>query len=473
MLKSILTMLGLVLSLSMAQSASAVPRVNMPYFGAEPVGEHASAIFWYGQVTPAQNYTDIRIGYNDEEVLIRAQIFDRRIFHSEQAAPNDDAALSQWDAVTLYLDQRSDGGAQPTTASHRITVQVNWPGREADYRSVAQGNGNGYSAINMPITSTTVWRGDGPNNDVDDRGWFADVHIPFASLGLARAPAQGTMWRIAMQTHDRDDNTSNIEHSAWPNTMDPLKPNTWATLHFGLPEPVVPAYRNSISQTLRQGLNGVGVSDASVGGGTTCADGYDYFAQFGAINHAGEEHANVQNQSDVADWPCFSKFYLSFPLASLPTQQIVVSATLTLNQFGNSGQGVPPEPISSLIQAMTVNEDWQETALTWNNAPLVQENISMARALPMAAPQASQPLSNQPVVWDVTRATQTAYANGAPLRLVLYSADEAQNSGKYFWTSDVADGLAELRPTLVVMLGQPVDLGGLALRTYLPILRRD
>jgi len=466
-------MLGLVFSLPMAQLDSAVPRVNAPYFGAEPVGEHASAIFWYGQVTPIHNYTDIRIGYNDEELLVRAQVFDRRIWHSEQATPNDDAALSQWDAVTLYLDQRSDGGAQPTAASYRITVQVNWPGREVDYRSVAQGNEGGYSPINTPITTTTVWRGDGPNNDVDDRGWFADLHIPFASLGLTHAPVQGAMWRIALQTHDRDDNTNNTEHSAWPNNMDPLKPNTWAELHFGMPEPITSAYRNPINMTLRQGLNAVSVTDASVGGGTTCADGYDYFAQFGAINHANEEHANVQNQSDVADWPCFSKFYVTFPLSSLPAQQVVVSATLTLNQFGNSGQGVPPEPISSLIQVLTVNEDWQEATLNWNNAPLAHENISMARALPMAAPQANQPVSSVPVVWDVTRAAQSAYTNGAPLRLALYSADEAQNSGKYFWTSNIADELAELRPTLVVTIGQLVDLSTLSLQTYLPILRRD
>jgi len=25
-------------------------------------------------------------------------------------------------------------------------------------------------------------------------------------------------------------------------------------------------------------------------------------------------HVNVQNQSDISDWPCFSKYYVTFPL---------------------------------------------------------------------------------------------------------------------------------------------------------------
>jgi hypothetical protein len=56
---------------------------------------------------------------------------------------------------------------------------------------------------------------------------------------------------------------------------------------------------------------------------------------------------------------------------------------------------------------------------------------------------------------DVSRAVDQAYQSGAPVRLVIYSADSAQYSGKYFTTSEAGDWDAVGRPTLFVDWGNP------------------
>ena len=50
----------------------------------------------------------------------------------------------------------------------------------------------------------------------------------------------------------------------------------------------------------------------------------------------------------------------------------MISATLTLYQFGNSN---PQGAEASRIQVLTVGEDWNEATITWNNAPLALESI--------------------------------------------------------------------------------------------------
>jgi len=46
-----------------------------------------------------------------------------------------------------------------------------------------------------------------------------------------------------------------------------------------------------------------------------------------------------------------TKYYVTFPLTALPPGKVVVSATLTLHQFGNSQ---PDAAKPSLVQVLTV-----------------------------------------------------------------------------------------------------------------------
>ena len=147
----------------------------------------------------------------------------------------------------------------------------------------------------------------------------------------------------------------------------------------------------------------------------------------------------------MADWPCFARYYVTFPLGSIPPGSVIISATLTLYQFGNAGGAGEAQP--SWIQVLIASADWREETITWNNAPLAYENIGGSWVNPITDWPG---WPGVPRTWDVSYAVARAYARGEPLRLVLYSADSAYHSGKYFVSSDTGDWNAEGRPRLEV-----------------------
>jgi hypothetical protein len=177
-----------------------------------------------------------------------------------------------------------------------------------------------------------------------------------------------------------------------------------------------------------------------------------FFSDWGNARQAGHTQANVQNQADIADWPCFSKYYVTFPLNGLPRGLDVHQAELILHQFGQGGgSDWNPPATRSLVQASLIDQDWSEQSMTWNTAPLAAENLG----------QGWVDLMTEPLVWpgvarklDVSLAFERAYRAGKPLRLALYSADLNYHSGKYFSTSDSGDWNAAARPTLKVTLGE-------------------
>jgi hypothetical protein len=232
------------------------------------------------------------------------------------------------------------------------------------------------------------------------------------------------------------------------------RPTTWGQLVFGLPAFSPPSATPAGIVTIREGLAGTRVPDAHVGGGFVCGQPYgpDYFSRWGDANYAGYQQVNIQNQFDVADWPCFSKYYVTFPLEDIPKGKVILSSILRMFLFGNSGQGLEPAPQPSLIQVSTLREGWEESTITWNNAPLPVENVSRTWVNPV---ENLPGYPGIPYEWNVSRAAADAYEAGEPLRLVLYSADGAYNSGKYFFSSDTGEWNAEGRPTLEVRWGEP------------------
>jgi hypothetical protein len=429
-------------------SAIPVRRVNVPYFSGD-VRFSETAILWFGRVTPTENAADVRLGYSPEHLYVRVGAFDRRLWYDDTTPSPQD--LTDWDAVTLYLDLDGNTGDAPDDSSYRLDAQLVWWESRSNYQAAYQGNGSSWEQTSLSFTTTSGWRGDAPNNGTDDRGWALTYRIPFSELGSDYRPVQATVWGLAVVIHDRDDASGTpIADQMWPEGMSSAQPATWGQLAFGTPtyEPQEASPEGTI--TVRQGLNGATVVDADVGGSSTCGSSAwpDYFANWGGLNYPDKDFLNIQNLGDIGDWPCFSRAYVTFPIDAIPGNKVIISATLTMYQWGNAGEGYDPGPQPSLIQVCTVAEDWDESTITWNNAPLAVENIAATWAGVFPA------WPGEPREWDVSHAVAEAYTTGTPVRLALYESDWAYHSGKYFVSSDSDEWSKERRPTLTISYGR-------------------
>ncbi len=428
-----------------ATQAAVLPTIRVPYFsdGANP-GQ--GAIFWFGKVEPGANYADVRIAYDGDALVFIMHVFDRRVSYDEKS--NSASDLTQFDSVTLYLDAQSDLTAPLGAGARRLDAALStWQPRD-NYQRAYTWDGSAWQAAPIDFATESGYRAN-PNDGDDDRGWTMRYQVPFASIGLAAAPAPGSVLRMALFMHDRDElDKPVLSDQSWPREAVKDQPTTWGHVALGVPVYSAPSVVDAQEVTIRHGVDGVVAPDAAVGGHSTCGHDYDpdFFDGWGAANYAGFAQFNIQNQWDVADWPCFSKYYITFPLDALPEATSVVSATLTMYMFGNAGYGAE-DAKPSYMQVARVAEDWSEQTITWNNAPPVLENYtwSWVNAVENAADY-----SGKPRTWDLARAVADAHATGQPLRLVIYSTDGDYHSGKYFWSADASE---ESRPRLDITSG--------------------
>ncbi|GAB4111059.1 MAG: DNRLRE domain-containing protein [Roseiflexaceae bacterium] len=433
-------------------------RVHAPYFASADIAEDyygEMAIFWYGKVDSTNNHTDVRVAFSESALEIITATFDRWLWYDETPTPQE---FADWDSVSVYLS--INGGDTLDSTTYRFDAQLSAE-NQITYQAAYRGTSNGWEQIALDFTTKSGWRGESLNKGEAGRGWSMNFRIPFASLGLENAPVNGTIWRLGMRTYDRDnDPNQDIAEQFWPPAQNQLKPSSWGALYFGLPTYSAPSVSNASEVVIKHRLNGADVPDGMVGGGFDCGggggpNGEAYWTEWGNENYEQLEDEpgnqrgdfNVQNQRDVADWPCFSKNYITFPLSGLPAGKQIVSAKLVLHQFANSQ---PEDAQPSLMQVMTVAEDWDENTITWNTAPLALENVGRAwvAALPgfIGFPGASREI-------DVSWALAQAYEQGTPFRIVLYTADRYYHSGKYFIASDTGDWNEAGRPALVITLG--------------------
>ena len=428
--------------------ASVTRRVNVPFTTAvEPdIPAAERAILWFGEVGPTTpSYADVRIIYNNEKLHVVFHIIDRYLYYD----PTPTAAeMPNWDAATLYLDLDGNSGGVPGTNAFRFIGQLdalnaNQQDQRPAYDFAYVGNGSGWTETELDFetavgTQTTT----GLNNQEDDAGWNITFRVPWNSLGLSGPPAEGAEWGLGLTMHDEDGTAH--EDRNWPEGLSETVPSTWGEMHFGLPSYTPPAGVTADGTlTIRHGENGSVVTDGHVGGATNCGGFPPLWDSWGNFNYAGDFEMNIQNQWNLGDWGCFSKYYVTFPLDALPDGQAILSADLTMYHFGNS---LPSEAQPSLIQVFTVDEDWNENTLVWNNAPLAVENVARTWVNPLPLGGAGQFIS-----WDLSSAVAEAYANGEPLRLALYSADSARHSGKYFGSSE--SGVPTRRPKLEITYG--------------------
>ena len=430
------------------RSPRTLPILNIPFFEGTEVNYHQAAVSWFGQVRGNENYADIRVGYNSNEIYVHVSVFDRFLWFDTSP---DIYNLTEWDAVSLYLDLNGNSGTSLSTSMYRFTRQTQWLNDQLNRQIAYQANSMGWEPKPLTFSTSYGWRGNAPNDAIEDRGHVITFHIPFASLGLQGAPSAGTKFGAAVVVHDRDDEFgTTLSEKYWPYDIDSSRSKTWGQFSFGLPAFVPPPASNPQLYTFREDLNGYNLTDDVVDGNTSCGRGLEYWWQWGDYTHPPIRYMNAQNQRDVADWPCFSKFYITFPLDSLPSNKTVVSAKLTLYQLGQAIglPSDPPEALNSLIQASVIDQYWNEATLTWNNAPFPIENVSQTWV--ESLPEGEMGI---PYEWDLSRAVSKVYADHQPLRLGFYSADFYSGHGKYFFSSD--EDWDIVRPSLTIVLGEP------------------
>ena len=224
--------------------------------------------------------------------------------------------------------------------------------------------------------------------------------------------------------------------STWP-------PSGTGTLHWGLPD--YGGQDAAGATVLEVALRG----DSMLGGSTDCgtADFPDYFGTWGSRNFGRADHVNVQMQWDVADWPCYAKYYAAWSLGELPAGAQVISATVELRQFGNPGfsPGYADDGTKdTVMQVFEVDKPWDEHTITWDNAPVPQENTSRTLVRPLPGDCAPTPYwycsPGIPYQFDVTEIVRRAQAQGRSwASLALYTAAGQYHSGKYFYSREGAE----------------------------------
>ena len=64
--------------------------VNAPFFDVVNVTQQKfseMAIFWFGQVSPTTSYTDVRVGYNNSNLYVHLNIYDRLLWYDLNPTP--------------------------------------------------------------------------------------------------------------------------------------------------------------------------------------------------------------------------------------------------------------------------------------------------------------------------------------------------------------------------------------------------
>ncbi len=446
-----------------------------------PSSWSTASLFWFGRatgatVTPptstpatATDYVDVRVAYDTQALYIYASIIDYFLWDDLTGSSDP----RNYDAFTLYLDTTGDRGARPDAGDYYFVSGFRYPatGNDVRWHRQGQGTGLGWNTGWQPSPSWTDAIGyrfnlPGPNdNSTLDDGWATNLTIPWATIGLSGPPVDGSSMGVGATLTNRNlpVPAPTQPNEVWPSKLAKNNPATWATLNFN-PKPYQPPpTKNPGSSIIGGGLGGA-VQDTYVGGGGGCAGG---IYGGGDIPHGSitqppppatpyafsDPGLYIQNESDISDFPCFSKAYLQFALSSIPPGKVITSGTLTLHQFGGSGYNGAGAPQPSYLQVFGLSDSWNQNTLTWNNEPLAAANYPGTWVDPY---QFGGSWNNIPArSWDVTALVASAYGANQPASIALYDADIAYNSGKYFVSSATGDWNAGNRPTLTVTWGDP------------------
>ncbi|MCS6798363.1 MAG: DNRLRE domain-containing protein [Myxococcota bacterium] len=447
-----------------------------------------SVPFWAGGVGSRRNAIDGRILWTERGLAIRVAVYDRHIY--DEAGPRDD--LERWDSLRLMIAPRLD--ATSLEGALRIDAQAGRHGTERT--DVFRGSAAGWMAVSMPIGRLGAGGGGdgielekgyrGGERD-ESRGWHVVFWIGWRALTGEAGVPMGL--RLGLLAFDRDDASGSRlgEVERFPLTAATETAEGWmpvvladATIasreesgaspgHAAEAYRVagqLPPHRPETMRTvvIREGRMGAVVENASVGASERLCSGDDAYnfgdgpASWGG--ETGRRYFHVQAQADYADWPCFARAYVRFPLDAVPDGAVVLSARLVLHHKQPTSGG--DEGVWSLVHAFDVDstlrgssEPWTEADLSWNLAPLPVENLAASWGDRTGVTDRGWD-ALPPWSWDVTRAVRRRLAERR-VSFALQPSDVEYHTGKEFVRSeDFPDwGNPEQRPRLEVTFADP------------------
>jgi hypothetical protein len=375
-------------------------RVNAPLLAVNAGDAQLDANHWamvsFGKVSTDNNYGDLRIVGRNDGVMLRAQLFDNR-----------------------------------ATGSDSLTVELNGVQKQVTFSTAVEVNG---------------WELGNRCQDGWCRGWSAFAFFPWSDFG--GKPGAGAVWPLRVLFADADLGGA-ASQAAWP-------PVGNGTVRWGLPN--YGGRSEAGAQVIKAQFN----ADSMVGGGTDCGpDDYpDYFPSWGNRNYGAVPYANTQMQWDIADWPCYAKYYASWSLADLPAGAQVISATVEMRQFGNPGYGsgyAEDGTKDTVIQVFDVDKPWEEMGISWDNAPVPMENTARTLVKPIDVTCGGKSYCSPgiPYTFDVTEIVKRAQADGRNwASLALYTAAGQYHSGKFFWSRE---GQEPPVVSMAYVMGAPVQ----------------
>lgn len=431
-------------------------RANIPYFSST-VDWAKSAILWFGineQGQPSKNYVDVRLAYTPSALQIRFTVIDYYLWYKTNATSNDD--LTQYDGVAIYLDTNHDRGATPQVDDYLLLSGArHFPTENAPlYHRDARGNGSAWDFAwegNWQDTSAMQWSTTGgPNNNGGniDYGWYSYFTIPWSVLGKSGPPASGAVWGLGLRMYDRDAAlpAASLEQLSWPPGVSYVNASTWGDLHFGAASYTPKTTTQTGSVTIRAASPSDNtVEDAWMGGGGACAGGHEGGS---TINHGGEGSLYTGSESSPTHFPCFNKSFLRFKLSAIPAGVEIISAKLTLHQFGNATIEINPGP--AWVHLFNIRSSWSEMAIHWNNAPMAQENVAVTQVNKINTFPGWPGIA---YTWNASKPVAEAYSRGEAVNLAIYSSDVGRDTSIYFVGSEAEDWNVEARPSLYVTWG--------------------
>ncbi len=194
-----------------SQQLPVTRRVNAPFIpGGTQNAFYAMTIFWFGKVSQTENYADVRVGYSATELVVRAAIFDRRLWYDPSPSAS---TFANYDGISLLLNLDGNYGNSPGPNAFRFNAGLS-NGSQTNAQWAFRGNGSTWVATDsISYRAGGGWRGDALNNNNNDRGWDMTFRIPYTSLGYSGAPPPGTVWGIGVQLYDQDNSSGSPESS--------------------------------------------------------------------------------------------------------------------------------------------------------------------------------------------------------------------------------------------------------------------